>query len=161
MTSLTECRPPAIRALLRDDCSHQRYLIDPRLTRATTSATRLPGRELLRAPSRRSPASQVRWSRSHRIPPPPLMTIIWWISIAPRMVSIVTSLPLETPPPVANTAPNLIAHVSGSSSKTELEPPVVKDVLTCPDMLPTYTGEPTMTASADEEVVAYHFTDPL
>jgi hypothetical protein len=36
------------------------------------------------------------------------MMIIWWISIAPRMVSIVTSLPLETDAPVAKAAPTLL-----------------------------------------------------
>src|SRR5262245_11900160 len=132
---------------------NRRYLLDPRLTRAATSATRLPNSRasaisFASIPGDSEPVVALAPNRPNG--PPALMTIISEPSIAPRIVSIVTSLPLAPEPPVANAAPTLLRIFRDLASRPNLGPQLSRNVLTCPEMLPTYTGEPTMTASADK-----------
>src|SRR5206468_7619782 len=78
---------------------------------------------------------------------PPLTTIIWLMNIAAKMVSMVTSFPLETDAPVAKAPPTLL-RIFRSRNRPNFDQ-LSKKVFTSPDILPKYTGEPTMTASAD------------
>src|SRR5207247_10442298 len=129
-------------------CSPQRYLLAPRLTTAATSATRLPRARASATSFSSMPGESGPVVALAPNPPPPLTTIIWLMSMAPRMVSIVTSFPLETAPPVANAPPTLL-RILRSCHRPNLRSQLSRKVFTQPDMFPKYTGDPTTTASED------------
>jgi hypothetical protein len=92
--------------------------------------------------------------------PQALMTIISEPSIAPRMVSIVISLPLEPEAPVANAAPTLLRILRDLVSRPNLGP-VVKECLDLPRDAADIHWRTDDDRIGGQEVVTYHFTDPL
>src|SRR6266498_1809466 len=129
------------------------HLLDPRLTTAATSATRWPRSRADASSFSSTPGESGPVVALAPNPPPPLTMIIWLLSIAARMPSIVNSFPAETDAPVENAAPTLL-RILRSLNRSNFSDQLSKKVLTSPDMLAKYTGEPTMTASEDDRSLA-------
>src|SRR4029078_11964512 len=70
--------------------------------------------------------------------------------MAARIVSIVTSLPLEICPPVAKAAP-ILFFILKSGKTPNLNCQLSKKVLTSPDIFDQKTGDPTMIASEENK----------
>ena len=78
----------------------------------------------------------------------------------PRMVSIVTSLPLENPPPVANAAPSLLRVLPVPVPRPNLRPPQLsKECLHLPRHVADIHRRTDDDRIGGREVVAYHFAD--
>src|SRR2546428_11649074 len=95
------------------------HLPDPRLTKPATSATRLPRSRASASSFSSMPGESVPVDALAPNPPPPLPIIIWLMNIAAKMVSMVTSFPLETDAPVAKAHVQRRPHLPRAATRRD------------------------------------------